>query len=373
VIDSKNRDGSYKEFIGSGASVFLVHWEALRLMPDLARKEWLHVIADECHRMKNRKTQQTQALKKIPARYKTAMSGTPVVNRPDEAWSVLNWLDKKQYSSFWAFFKRYVDYEMEYASGGQYQKIKGPKNVEELHAKLGPIMVRRRKEEVLKDLPDKYYTTEHVELSPKQRTAYEQMRKDMIAWVGEQQDRPLVAPVVIAKLVRLQQFAAAYMEDDGSGGWRMGEPSSKLDSLMERVEDSDEPIVVFSQFKQLVNLANERLARAGVPYITITGDVPPGDRGKAVQLFQTGARRIFTGTIGAGGVGITLTAASTVVFLDRGWSPALNLQAEDRLHRIGQTNAVQVIDYVARGTVDLGRMQRLEEKWEWIKALLGDK
>jgi SNF2 family DNA or RNA helicase len=117
----------------------------------------------------------------------------------------------------------------------------------------------------------------------------------------------------------------------------------------------------------------KRLEAKGVTVATLTGDTKQVDRDGLVQDFQDGKYSIFAATIKAGGVGLTLTAASTVVFLDRDWSPSANRQAEDRLHRIGQKNAVQVIDLIARDTVDLGRLQKVELKWSWLKELLGDK
>jgi SNF2 family DNA or RNA helicase len=371
VVDPKNRTKSFREFTHRRADVFLVHWDALRLMPELKEIVWLHIITDECHRMKNRKAQQTRAVKQIKAAHKTAMSGTPVVNRPGEFWSALNWLYPSLFKSYGAFEKQFVDFEVIYPQG--YHRVKGPKNEEELLRLIAPFTVRRLKKDVLPDLPDKYYTELWVDLSPSQRKAYDEMKQEMIAWIGAHEDTPLVAPVVIAQLIRLQQFAAAHMEQTDEG-FRMSEPSSKIDMLMDILEDNPgEQVVVFSQFKQLINLTNARLQKAGISYVAYTGDVSKGDRDRNVDAFQAGDARVFTGTIKAGGVGITLTAASTVVFLDRDWSPALNGQAEDRLHRYGQENAVQVIDIIARNTVDLGRMQRLEQKWEWIRRLLGDK
>jgi SNF2 family DNA or RNA helicase len=374
VIDPKGRERSFRQYLATKDGVFICHWDALRLlikMPEFASTVFLHVIADECHRAKNRTAQQTKALKKIKCTNRTAMSGTPVVNRPDELWSILNWLYPREYSSYWKFYNEYVNYEIVYPQG--FRKVVGPKNVAQLQRRLEPFFVRRLKKDVLKDLPDKYYTTLWVDLDPKQRKAYDLMKEEMIAWVGEHEDQPLVAPVVIAQLIRLQQFAAGYMEDNEEGGWRLGEPSSKLDALMQLLEDNpDEQFVVFSQFKQLIRLANARLSGKGILFGTLTGDTPQSTRGDVVRRFQNGDTQVFTGTIGAGGIGITLTSSSTVVFLDRSWSPATNAQAEDRLHRIGQKNAVQVIDIMARSTVDLGRKQKLEEKWSWIRQLLGD-
>jgi SNF2 family DNA or RNA helicase len=372
VIDPKARARSWQQFQDEEADFFLVHWDVLRLMPELREQYWFHIIADECHRAKNRKAQQTKHLKLLKGKYRSGLSGTPVVNRPDELWSLLNWLKPSEYKAYWRFFERYTEYTVKYPEG--YRIVTGTANEQELQQKLSPFFIRRLKKDVLKDLPDKYYSYLWVELTPTQRRAYDTMRKEMIAWVGEHQDQPLIAPVVIAQLIRLQQFAAGYMEPDGAGGWHLSEPSSKVDALMQILEDNpSEQFVVFSQFKQLVNITNARLAKESIPHVTLTGDTAQVDRGRAVELFQTGGARVFTGTIAAGGVGITLTAASTVCFLDRSWSPATNQQAEDRLHRIGQKNAVQVIDVMARNTVDLGRHQRLEQKWGWIRTLLGDK
>jgi SNF2 family DNA or RNA helicase len=142
---------------------------------------------------------------------------------------------------------------------------------------------------------------------------------------------------------------------------------------MQLIEDNpNDQIVVFGQSKQVINMLSHRLTKKNIPTGILTGDTPQGDRGRLVTAFQRGDLRVFAGTIGAGGVGITLTASSTVVFLDRAWSPAVNRQAEDRLHRIGQKNAVQVIDIVARNTVDLGRLQRIRRKWIWLRQILGD-
>jgi SNF2 family DNA or RNA helicase len=374
ALDPKDRKGSWALWHAIKGDVFLVHWEALRLMPELQEATWLHVIADECHRAKNRKAQQTKALKAIKrVAYMTAMSGTPVVNRPDELWSILNWLYPKTYTSYWRFFNKYVETETKYFRGRTVRVTVGPKNLDKIHEEIEPFYVRRRKEDVLPDLPDKYYTEIKVDLTPVQRRAYDTMRKEMIAWIGEHEEEVLAAPVVIAQLIRLQQFAVAFAEyEPDLGRIRLSEPSSKLDALMEVLDESEEPVVVFSRFKQLINLAARRFDTASIPYVTLTGSTSQDERRENVTQFQKGNVHVFAGTLGAGGIGITLTRASTVVFLDRDWSPALNRQAEDRLHRIGQLNAVHVIDIVARNTVDLGKRQMLELKESWIRAILGD-
>lgn len=376
VIDPKNRT----RFVTDATSVstegyFICHWDALRLMPELKGVPWFHIIADEVHRAKNRKAQQTRALKSLRPRYKTGLSGTPAANKPQDLWSILNWLWPSYYTSYWRFFKHYTVYEQD-ARG--YYKVTGVKNEESLHKEMAPWYVRRLKEDVLPELPPRYYTQVWVELLPQQRRAYDQMRDQQIAWVQSKTDAelevPLIAGQIVTQLTRLQQFALGYMHfDEERQAWLLSEPSAKLDVLAEMVEDNpDEPLVVFSQFKAIITLAARRLTAKGVRTAVITGDVSKADRASAVRDFQAGKVQVILGTIAAAGEGITLTRASTVVFLDRAWSPALNRQAEDRLHRIGQKSAVQVIDLIAKNTVDLGRHQQIRTKAGWIRKILGD-
>jgi SNF2 family DNA or RNA helicase len=413
VLDTKNRTQFIKDATNKNNSgYFIANWDAIRLMPELQKVGWFHVLGDEIHRIKNRKAQVTVATKKIKAKHKTGMSGTPVDNKPQDLWSIINWLWPSYYTSYWKFVKYYTIQEM---TPEGYSKFTGLKNVDRLHKEMEPWFVRRLKKDVLPDLPDKYYTKIWVDLEPKQRRAYDQMRKNMVAWCEDYKDQlddPIIAQAVVAQLVRLQQYSDAYVvphmiddpeyadidpwtmpegwtmpqvqqfkkrkkkngEEDWIPVWDLSDPSAKLDALMELIDDrGDEQIVVFSQFKSMVNLLAKRLEKKGIKYATLTGDVSQADRQANIAKFQAGEVQVFAGTIAAGGVGVTLTAASTIVFIDRSWSPAINLQAEDRVHRIGQKDAVEVIDLMARNTVDLGKSQQLAKKWEILQLLLGDK
>ena len=375
VINPKNRPRFLDYMKQDKYDVYILHWEALRLLQDdLKKKKWMHIIADEVHRAKNRKAKQTKALKQIKPKYRTAMSGTPVINRPDEIWSILHWMYPKDYTSYWRFYEQYVDYEIGYPGG--YHIFRGTKNLDLLREEISKFMTRRTKAEVLPDLPDKYYTEKLIKLGSKQRKAYDAMRKEMIAWVGQNEDQPLVAPIVIARLMRLQQLALAYAEIDEEYEVALSEPSAKLEALRDIILDNPQkPLVVFTQFTKMIDLTVDYIERTCAKEIGKKARIERIDggtknRGQIIDDFQNGKINVLIMTIGAGGVGITLTKADTVVFLDRSWSPAINLQAEDRLHRIGQENAVQVIDLIAEETVDRGRMQRLEQKWEIIKSLI---
>lgn len=405
-IDNKNRK-PFETAIQKGSyDVYIMHWDVVRLIPELLKHKWFHVIADEAHRAGNREAQVTVKVKKIPHHFLTEMTGTPCTSKPQQFWSLLNWAKPHRFTSYHRFFNHHVvaihhtaGDDCQANVGGEkclkyhkapFQTIIGIAHEKELLDEIAPYYVRRLKEDVLDDLPDKYYTTLTVELGPQQRRVYDQMKREMLAWVGEHEDEPLAVSQAIVKLIRLQQLACAYAEitwvkkkkKQPDGTWRLEDvrqvrltdPSAKLDAVMEILDaNPDKQFVVFSQSKQVVKLLEKRLFTKKIPYGILTGDTAQADRGNMVAAFQRGDLRVFTGTIAAGGVGITLTASSTVIFLDRSWSPAINKQAEDRLHRIGQKEAVQVIDIVAKNTVDLGKLSRLEAGWRFIKMLLGDK
>lgn len=415
AVDNKNRK-PFMELVdytftnGVGYDVFIIHPAAVRLEPDLAKYPWFHVIVDECHCLQDRKASQTKAIKKIKAFYKTGLSGTPVFNKPDDLWSILNWLYPKYWSSYWAYFKRYI----KWVEWDGYRQIIGVENEEELQNLIASFYSRIKKEEVAKDLPEKYYSNVKIKLHPQQARAYKQMKKDLLAWIGEHEHQPLPAPVIIAQLMRLQQFASAYAELENyevevktkvdpdqvaylrsqgvtvygsSDGQhhnyytkrieprvrvKLSEPSSKLDAVMEIIQGTDQQIVVFSQFSQMVELLAKRLEKANISHGLYTGSVPKEERDQIVDDFQSGKLRVFAGSIKAGGVGLTLTAASTVILLNREWAETLNEQAINRCHRIGSKNAVHVIDVIAEDTLDAQRNLGIANNWSVIKKLLGE-
>lgn len=407
-IDPKNRP-AFARALKEDYQVYLIHWDALRLLRvQLKDVEWFNIIGDEIHRAKNRKAQSTQVLKSLKTQHKFGASGTPADSKPHDLWSILHWLYPKKYTSYWRFYKEHVEYDPDPRG---YHKITGVKNTDQLLRDIEPFYIRRRKEQVLKDLPDKYYTTAWVDLAPAQRKAYDQLRKNSLTWVDSNfgEDVPLSAPEAITKLIRLQQFAIGTIElekyrkrelnkkwdstrptelynrkrwNDPTHNWKwrvvdairanIVDPSIKISTVMDLLEDSTEPVVVFSQFKSAINLLAKHMAKEKMPFGLITGDVEERARRNHVINFQAGRYKCMAGTISAGGVGITLTRSSHVVFIDRCWKQALNRQAEDRLHRVGQKNAVQVTDLMARNTVDLGRHQQIQEQWGWLQMMLGD-
>jgi SNF2 family DNA or RNA helicase len=380
-VFSDDRDLALKHLQRDRPGHYLLNWELLRrgnlrmwaareLYPVLSRTNYpfFHIIADEVHRAQDKDAQQSRVLKKIKTQFKTGMTGTPIPNVPPNLWSVLNWLKPREWSSYWRFFDRYCEWEPAYNGSQVYKKYSGPQNTEELWEKIGPYTVIRRKADVLPDLPDRYYTTIRVDLGQIQRRAYDSMRRNMVAWIGSHEQTPLVATATVAKLQRLQQFAVAHATVTENDVVELSEPSAKLDAVMELLAEApEEQFVIFSQFKGSIRLLQRRLDDAGISVSVFTGDVSTDARRRSLDSFRTGASRVFAATIGAGGEGIDgLQRASTVIFIDRSWSPAANDQSESRLHRAGQLSSVHVIDIVARDTIDQLKFRRLKEKQEWV-------
>jgi SWI/SNF-related matrix-associated actin-dependent regulator of chromatin subfamily A member 5 len=400
TIDRKKRGDFIKAISTRRADVYLMHWDALRLLPELRKFQFNVIIADEVHRAANRKAQATQSLKKLRTNFKLGLSGTASGDRPENLWSVLNWLYPTYYSSYWNFVKYYCIYEVDERG---YRKMVGVKNTDLLKKEISPFFTRHLKKEeccphhprgVMEWLPDKTYDRIWVDLSPSQRKVYEQMKKHMVAWVGEHEDSPLVASVVVAQLTRLSQMALATPRLEtrvvrerhkGRDGVEMVDvhrtfvelelPSSKLDAVLGIFEDHPEKsFVVMSSSKKACYLLQGVLQKKGISSGVLSGDTTMDAREKLKSGFRKGEIRVFIGVIAAASEGIDglQDATDTIIFLDRDWSSFRNKQAEDRLHREGQKDTVQVIDIMARDTVDMGRHQKLEAKWQWIRAMLGD-
>jgi len=327
-------------------------------------REWDAMIIDEAHRFKNRKAQQTKGGYRVAKKAKKVyhLTGTPIMNKPDEIWSLLHMMDPERYSSYWRFVRQYCDIY----DNGWGKEIRGAKNPAEFREMLEPMMVRRTKQEVLSDLPEKTVKQQFVELEGKQRKLYEQMERDMVAKFSEEEE--IAAPIVLAQLTRLKQIAVSpgLITDEFS------DKSAKVEALMDILEDAgDQKVVVFSQFQGAVEYVASILDSKGIEYGKLHGGVSQEDRDRAIKKFQNDPDcKVFLASIKAGGLGITLTAGSICVFLDKDWTPANNNQAIDRLHRIGQENNVTVIELLAKDTVEEYIEQLLNEKQKTFDSLI---
>jgi SNF2 family DNA or RNA helicase len=247
-----------------------------------------------------------------------------------------------------------------------------PQMADEFHQIIGSRMIRRTKDIVLPYLPEKVYQTRYAPMDSKQAKAYKQMTDHMMAQID---DGLIAATNPLTLMTRLSQFASSYAELDPNGDVHLSDPSNKLDALMEIVaEAAGQPIVVFAQSKQLIDLAAKRLKKAGIEYGRITGDDSVQARQDDIDRFQRGELPVMLATLAAGGVGITLTAARVAVFLQRSWSMVDNKQAEDRIHRPGAENhdSIEIIDIVSKGTIEEYRAEKLAEKEDRLQEVVRD-
>ena len=375
VLDGKTaekRRAQLKKYSAEPGAWVVLNWEKIRakrvagkvvmVEPLLQEIEWAAIIADEAHRAKNRKSQQTLGLWQLKAPVKLALTGTPILNSPDEVWSLLAWLVPEQYgrgggrTAYWTFYDQYVDFY----EGPFGRIITGARNPDALRFELSNKLVRRTKGNAL-DLPEKTRQFIDVKLHPKQRKLYEEAEKQLWLEIAQAEgpqalERSLLEiPNGAARCTRLRQIASspALLGAD--------DVSAKLDIAVELIEDSGRQVVVFTEFKKTCQLLQDRLSKRKISSAPITGDVPPELRTESVAQFQQGEIDVMICTLDAGGVGITLTAADTVIFLERDWTPAINEQAEDRLHRIGQSNHVNVIILQGLDTIDTDRVAPANE------------
>jgi len=339
VIESSIREWQIDQYFKRWGYC-IVHWEQLRLIPELQRPIWQWVICDEAHRTKNRKTQIFAALKHIQSSHMALLTGTPFANNPSELWALLHLIEPQKYTSFWRFFSMYVDYHDGYWG----REILGVRNAALLRRELSSRMLRRTKTECLPDLPEKVYKVVPLWMTPRQQTMYRDMAREMLVELegGEE----LEAPNVVAMITRLRQIVSTTATLEAS------DHSSKLDAVLDLVKDTNEKLVVFTQFRKTVAALCSRLRLKDIPFTFIWGGLSSLEVHRRVKDFQEGEPRVFVATAQTGGVGLTLTASRTVVFIDQHWNPAKQIQAEDRVHRIGQTNSVQIVVLHCPKTVD---------------------
>ncbi len=358
--------GNEKEF-----QVGIINWESLRLHTRLApfgsirlsdkEKElkelngipWAAVVADEAHRAKEPKSKQTRALWAVSrnAQIRYAATGTPIANQPAELWSIMNFVAPLDFAAKSKFVDRYCMLSWNTFGGMDIVGIK-PEMRDEFAAILDPRMIRRLKSVVLPHLPPKVYVQRDAPMTAKQKKVYKQMTDQMLA---ELKGGDVVAATNgLVRMTRLSQFASAFAEVDEEGKVKLAEPSNKLTALMEILDEAEgEQVVVFAESRQLIELAAIKLDKAKISFGEIHGNVPPEVRQLNIDAFQAGDLRVMLVTMGAGGEGITLTAARIAVFLQRSWS--LN----DYSHSM-VAGGLEEISYVTRETPEISLMILLD-------------
>ena len=340
------------------------------------------VVADEIHRSKDPKSKQTRALWSATgsADIRFALTGTPIANNVVDLWSILHWLSPEDWPSKTKWIDRMVD-TMLNAFGGMMVLGVKPHMEDEFQKTINHHMRRMLKARVLPWLPPVLKERRDVEMSTKQKKAYEQMRDRMITEL--ETGGVLSAPSVLTQTIRLLQFASSYAEievneETGEPRAVLSSPSCKVDALMDDIKNGDfgeDSVAVCAVSRQLIYLLSEELNKQKIPHGLITGAQDEEERQKAIDDFQSGITKWILFTAQAGGVGVTLTAARRLVMLQRPWSLVDYKQALDRVHRIGSEihESVVITDYVTDGTIEERVIDVLDNKAENFEQIVHDK
>ena len=349
---------------------------------ELNKIDFKAVVADEIHRSKEPKSKQTRALWAATgdADIRFALTGTPIANNVLDLWAILHWIAPEEWPSKSRWIDRMIDIMLNAFGGMMVLGVK-PLMEPEFHASINPRMRRMLKARVLPWLPEMMFERRDVEMSTKQKKAYEQMRDNMIAEL--ENGEAITAPSALTQTTRLFQFASSYAEntfDEVSGETRtvLTAPSAKVDALMEDISNGDfgdDSVAVCAVSRQLIEILSAELTSAGIAHGLITGAQNEDERQKSIDDFQSGKTKWILFTAQAGGVGVTLTAARRLVMLQRPWSLVDHKQALDRIHRIGSEihDSVVIMDYITENTIEERVLQVLETKADNFEQIVKDK
>jgi SNF2 family DNA or RNA helicase len=305
------------------------------------------LIVDEAHFLRNYQSQQSKAIYKLGkhATKRLALTGTPAVNKGDDMYGILHFLYPERFSSYWQFVDRYFK---TWDSPWGVREVNGYKRKEELQEILDLISVQRKRSEVMQWIPPKQYQKIEVEMNAKQRKAYEDML--FTFQVEEEGEISVDAPSVLAQLTRLRQICLS------PDLLNIKAPSTKEHFILEWLEDNpNEQVNIFSNFSSYLKKLYDKLrTKNDLGIGLIIGETDKVIRQAVVEQFQKGNIKIILANIQAAGVGLTLDAASTVIFLDRAYEPVSNIQAEDRIIPTTETSnqSCTVIDVVCKNSID---------------------
>lgn len=333
----------------------------------LAGIQWNVIVLDEAQVLKNPKAKTYQAAQRLDAEMRLALTGTPMENHLGELWSIYNILLPGLLGDLDGF-NRIFRFPVEQRSDANQMK--------KLRARIRPFMLRRTRDQVLNELPPKTEFVRWVELDAAQADLYESLRTaihDDVRKVIDKKGLKQSTIHILDALLKLRQVCCdpRLVKLPGVAARAASAGSAKLDWLMTHVPELLEEgrkVLIFSQFTSMLALIAQGLTEQHIEYAQLTGDTV--DRDTPIARFQGGEVSVFLLSLKAGGVGLNLTAADTVIHYDPWWNPAIEAQATARAHRMGQTKPVFVTKLVAKGTLEERMMALLDRKRELASALL---
>ena len=355
----------------------IVNYELVRR--DLVELEQLRpslIILDEAQRIKNWRAKTAIVVKQLKSRYAFVLTGTPLENRLDELYSIFQFLDPRILGPLWHFNDRF--YDLEERADGSY-KVIGYKNFAELRATVEPYSVRRTRDEVLKDLPERIDNNFFVEMTDPQWQAYDEYKEIVARLASIAKRRPLTPQEkdrLLKGLLKMRIICDALALHDKEIPPRDREKTApklrELEHILtDEIANNGHKALVFSQWSGMLALTTPVVKRVGLGYVTLTGAVPSAKRGGLIErFFEDPDCRVFLST-DAGGVGLNLQAASLVVNLDLPWNPAVLEQRIGRAHRHGQLQPVHVVNLIAQGTIEERMLDTLAAKRNVFAGVFG--
>ncbi|SFS35734.1 DEAD/DEAH box helicase [Paenibacillus sp. 453mf] len=327
----------------TAVDVLITSYPLLRMDADMYSERHFHAfIMDEAQAFKNHVTQTAHAVKSVSARHRFALTGTPIENRLEELWSI---------------------YDVVFPELFQGRKAFNELPREVVARRIRPFLLRRVKADVLAELPEKIESLHTSELLTEQKKLYvaflAKLRAETVKHLSEKQfDKNRIK--ILAGLTRLRQLCChPGLFVEGYTG-----SSAKFEQLLELIEESrsaGKRVLLFSQFTEMLGIIGRELGAQGVPFFYLDGQTPGQERVEMCQRYNEGEKDFFLISLKAGGTGLNLTGADTVILYDLWWNPAVEDQAASRAHRMGQKNVVQVIRLVSRGTVE-DKMYELQQR-----------
>ena len=315
-------------------------------------KEFQYEIIDEAQYIKNHTTAAAKAVKVVHSRIRYALTGTPIENRLSELWSIFDYL-MPGFLYGYDVFKREMETPI--------VKNNDETAMKRLQKMTGPFILRRLKEDVLKDLPEKLEECRYVRLEGEQQTLYDAQVLHMKEHISGQNDEEFNKNkmLILAELMRLRQICCdpSLCFENYTG------EAAKLEACLQLIQsamDGGHRMLVFSQFTSMLEILQKNLDSAGISYYTITGSTSKEKRLQMVKEFNEGDTPVFLISLKAGGVGLNLTGADVVIHYDPWWNLAVQNQATDRAHRIGQTKKVTVYKLIAKNTIE-EKIEKLQE------------
>ena len=308
----------------------------------LCDKKWNTVCLDEAHVIKNRQTKTSAAVMKLQATHRIILTGTPVQNHLGELWNLFQFANPGLLGSHEQFHEKYIV---------PIEQQDNKERSRQLKRIVSPFMLRRTKQEVIEELPDKTEINIPVELTDDELAVYEVIRRRAKQLLEDERSSSGVSVNTLAEITRLRQAScsAQLVEKNWTG------ECSKLNvlsDLLQEIIGGGNAVLIFSQFTSFLAMVRDQLDRQNQPYLYLDGSVPVKQRDQLVQQFQRGECPVFLISLKAGGLGLNLTGANYVIHLDPWWNPAIEQQATDRAYRIGQRQNVTVYHLISQHTIE---------------------